>query len=1170
MKKKFIITDGNSAAAYISYFFSEIIPVYPITPTTSMAESCYQWHDKKKLNIFNHLPKIIQMHSEKGVISLMHGALSCGFLTSTFTSSQGLLLMLPTMYKIAGECLPTVIHVATRALSTQALCIFSDHQDVMACQQSGFCILASNNPQEVQDFALIAHLVAIKLSLPFLHFFDGFKTSHEINKVQLISLNDIKKLFPYEEFWNFKKNAHNPFHPKMTGYVQNSDTYFQVREATNKLYNKVYSCVEMYMKKFAKITNRSYQSYEYYGHKQATDLIVIMGSGADCVQEVIDFYYQKKKKYGLVKIRLYRPFFAHEFVNCFPKTVKRICVLDREKELGSHGESLYKDVVLALNQEQKNKIKVIGGRYGLGGKDFTPNDVISIYENLAKKNGLKKFTVGINDDVTNMSLIPSTKFLFPSNYEVKFWGLSGDGMVSTTKSIAKIIGNLTNKYIQACFEYDAKKENGLTISNLRIGKKQINSHYYLQRPNFIGINHFNYVYRYDVLQNLAENSTILLNTIYQPSEIGKYLPNNFKEKISKTKSKLFVIDANKIANYVGLDNYINVIMETCFFKITKFLQFIKAKKDIIASLKKKYSYQDEKIINANLSAINLAINNCKEVSLKKIMEIKTIVNFFPTKVFSLKEKFYHSLSCHQGDKLPVSQFCSNKLTSLTTTKYQKLTIAKNIPIWNPKLCIQCGKCIFTCPHSALRAKIFNNNDLLDKPKNFQTNQAYGMSKDYQYRLQISPQDCTGCGVCTKVCPMKKNNVLKLQPINQFLQNEIKNWDYFNQTKNLNSFPFKKDTIKNLQFQHQYLEFPNACSGCGQTPYLKAITQLFGNKMIIANATGCSSIWSSNSFFNPYTIDRNGLGPSWANSLFENNAEFGLGIALAIKERRENVINNLRSLQTIKSNKFSLSTKKTIDNVLNNLDNDEKINLLVKNMINCLKKEKINRVLLREIINDSDQISKKSIWIVGGDGWAYDINFDGLDQLLSSNENINILVLDNEGYANTGGQTSQATPIGVVTKFSPNGKKENKKDLSFFAMNYPNVFVAQVAMGADYQQFIDTIIEAEAYNGVSLIIAYAPCIIHGIKMSDSQEEQKMAVACGYWQLFKYNPSLKQKIIYQSPPINDKYQKFLKGENRYRQLLKKDGKVAKILFKKSEENVLKVVKKWNIKGINTKNK
>ncbi len=1157
MKEKIVITDGNSAAAYISYFFSEIIPVYPITPATSMAESCYYWNDKKKLNIFNNLPKITQMHSEKGVISLMHGALSSGLLTSTFTSSQGLLLMLPTMYKIAGECLPAVIHVATRALSTQALCIFADHQDVMVCQQTGFCMLASNNPQEAHDLALIAHLVAIKSSLPFLHFFDGFKTSHEINKIQLISLDVIKELFPYNEFLNFRKNAHNPSHPKMTGFAQNNDTYFQTREASNKLYDNIYSYVDIYMKKLAKITNRSYRPYEYYGHKQAADLIVIMGSGADAVQEAIDFYHKKQKKYGLVKIRLYRPFFAKEFVNCFPKTVKRICVLDRVKEPGSHGESLYKDVVLALNQQRKNNIKVIGGRYGLGGKDFTPNDVISIYENLVKENGLKKFTIGINDDVTNMSLSPSTKFVPLPNYEAKFWGLGGDGTISMIKSIVTIIGNLTNKYVQGFFEYDAKKENGLTISNLRIGNKQIKSHYFLQQPNFIAINHFNYVYKYDVLQNLAKNGIVLLNTIYQPNEIGKYLPTDFKEKIFRTKTKLFIIDANKIASDVGLENYVNTIMEICFFKITNFLPFVKAKRDVVASIKKKYVSQDEKIIKANLAAIDLAIKGYKKIDIKKIMETKTEVIFVQKKGFSPQEQFYYYLYRHQGDKLSISHFCSNELASCGSTRYQKPTIAKNIPIWNPKLCIQCGACSFACPHSVLRVKIFHKKDLSNRPKSFQTNQVYGMNSNYQYRLQISPQDCTGCGVCVKACPLQQKGVLKLQPINQFLKQEIDNWQYFNQTKKINALSFKKNTVKSLQFQHQYMEFPNACSGCGQTPYLKAITQLFGEKMIIANATGCSSIWSSSSFFNPYTTDRNGFGPSWANSLFENNAEFGLGIALAIKERRMHVIKNLHDLQSLRI-KLNLSTKKAISDVLNNLDNDKKINLSIKNMITCFKKEKSNHYLIQEIINNSDQISKKSIWIIGGDGWAYDINFDGLDQLLSSNENINILILDNEGYANTGGQTSQATPIGAVTKFSLNGKRENKKDLIFFAMNHPNVFVAQVAMGANYQQFIDTIIEAEAYNGVSIIIAYAPCIIHGIKMINSQEEQKKAVACGYWQLFKYNPNLKQKIVYQKPPFNHKYQEFLMGENRYKQLFKKDSKMAKEIFERLEKNIYKIKK------------
>ncbi len=1156
--KKYISVDGNTAAAMIGYALSDTACIFPITPSTPMAELCDEWAAKGQKNVFGNTVKVTEMQSEGGAAGAVHGAAAVGALTTTYTASQGLLLMIPNMYKIAAECLPVVFHVSARTLAAQAINIFGDHQDVMACRQTGFCMLASNNVQEAHDMALVAHIAAINSSLPFLHFFDGFRTSHEINKIEEISYDVIKQMLPMDKVNAYKKSGHNPNHPKLMGPCENGDTYFQNREANNKNYDDAYTAVENAMNKLAELTGRKYAPFNYYGSPEATDVVVVMGSGADTIHESLDTLIRKEgKKYGVMKVHLYRPFNSKAFVEKLPKTVKRLTVLDRTKEPGSNGEPLYLDVVMALNQMNRTDIKVLAGRFGLGGKEFTPANVYQIYNNMTSDKPIVRFTVGINDDVTHLSLpaLDHEVKLDSKCYECKFWGLGSDGTISANKSSIKIIGQNTNKYIQGYFEYDSKKSGGLTISHLRMSDEMIRSPYFLQQADFIAVHNFTYVNKYDVLEGLKPNGCVLLNSIYSAEEISKHLPKAFKEKVQKLNAKLYTIDAYKVAGAAGLGNRINVIMQSCFFKITNIIPYETCEKQMKDSVVKLYSRKGDAVVAANMKAIDAATSDLHEVDVKALDMNTNPEPFDLSHASEFYKNFCAVIDQHRGDSLPVSAFKPDGAVPTATTQYEKRAIGNTVPEWIPENCLQCGQCTLVCPHAAIRSKAIDPKDLAKAPASFKTVDMTG-AKGAKFRIQISAADCTGCGSCTKVCPANKNKdkqAMVMKPINTRIEEEKKNWDFFTTLKSLPT-PFAKTTVKGIQFEEPYFEFSGACAGCGETPYIKIISQLFGKKMVVANATGCSSIYGGAFPTVPYCKDEKGRGPSWANSLFEDNAEFGLGMALGLKYRRNDLYKHLEACAA--NEKASAELKKAIADVIAHKDADD-IDQFIPALERAAKAQgplcDNDCHCMEKILTNLDQLSKKSVWIIGGDGWAYDIGFGGLDHVLASGENVNILVVDTEVYSNTGGQASKASPMGSVAKFTAAGKPTRKKDLGGIAMTYKDVYVAQVALGADQQQFIKAITEAEAYDGVSIIIAYAPCINHGFNMSNSQIEMKKAVEAGYWQLYRYNPTAEKKFTLDSTPNpQGSYADFLKGEARYAALVKKAPEQAAKLFKGSEEN------------------
>jgi len=1146
--KKYISVDGNTAAALIGYALSDVACIFPITPSTPMAELCDEWAAKGTKNVFGNTVQVTEMQSEAGAAGAVHGSASVGALTTTYTASQGLLLMIPNMYKIAGECLPVVFHVSARTLAAQAINIFGDHQDVMACRQTGFCMLASNNVQEAHDMALIAHIAAYNSSLPFLHFFDGFRTSHEINKIEEISYDVIKQMLPMDKINAFRANGHNPNHPKLTGPCENGDTYFQNREANNKNYDDAYVAVENAMAQFKELTGREYHPFEYVGAADATDVIVVMCSGADTVHESLNTLVGKEgKKYGLVKVHLYRPFNGKAFVDALPKTVKTITVLDRTKEPGSIGEPLYLDVVMALNQNKVKKVKVLSGRFGVGGKEFTPTCVYQIFNNSIARKPIKRFTVGIKDDVTHLSLRPLDHEIELAHkyFECKFWGLGSDGTISANKSSIKIVGNNTNKYIQGYFEYDSKKSGGLTISHLRMADEMIRSPYFLQHADFIAIHNFTYVNKYDVLEGLKPNGNVLLNSVWPADQINDHLPKAFKEKIVALNAKLYTIDAYKVAGEAGLGNRINVIMQSCFFKITNIIPYDVCEKQMKDAAIKAYSKKGDAVVQANMKAIDAARDFLFEVDTTKFDMSKNAAPNDESHMSKFFKKFCAVIDKHEGDKLPVSAFKPDGAVPTGTTKYEKRCIGNAAPEWRPENCFQCGQCTLVCPHAAIRSGVFKKEDLKNAPASFKTKAAIGVP-GAEFRIQVSAADCTGCGSCTKVCVANRNKekqALVMKPINDILPVEQPNWDFFTTLRNVKT-PFAKTTVKGIQFEAPYFEFSGACAGCGETPYIKTISQLFGKRMVIANATGCSSIYGGAFPTVPYCTDKNGKGPSWSNSLFEDNAEYGLGMALGLEYRRNELYAYLDVLA--KDANTSAELKKAIADVVAHKDAED-IDAYIPALAAAAAGDK-------KIINNLDQLSKKSIWIIGGDGWAYDIGFGGLDHVLASGKNVNILVVDTEVYSNTGGQASKSSPMGAVAKFTAAGKPTRKKDLGAIAMTYKDVYVAQVAMGADQQQFIKAISEAEAYNGVSLIIAYAPCINHGFNMSNSQLEMKKAVEAGYWQLYRYNPAATGKkftLDSTKTPQGD-YVEFLKGEARYASLVKKMPEHAAKLFAGSKAN------------------
>ena len=1134
-----ITVDGNTASALIAYKLSEVASIYPITPSSTMAELCSTWADEKKTNLFGFPMIIREMQSEAGASGAVHGSLTCGALTTTFTASQGLLLMIPNMYKIAGELLPCVFHVSARALATHALSIFGDHSDVMAVRQTGFSMLCSSSVQECLDMSLASHIATLNSSIPFVHFFDGFRTSHEIQKIDDISDESIKAIYPFEKLKEFKARALDPLNPRQQGTAQNPDIFFQNREACNKKYQEVYSHVVDAFEKIEKVTGRSYKPFEYYGHPKAKYVIVCMGSGSETTRETVLNLCKDGERVGMINVRLYRPFNTKAFVDALPKSVQKVAVLDRTKESTAPYEPLCEDVIVALKEHNVNAL-VFGGRYGLGSKEFYPNNVYSILQNLKQKNTKNNFTVGIYDDVTCLSLPEYSYEVQTNSKEFKFYGLGSDGTVSANKNTIKIIGETTDKYVQGYFEYDSKKSGSLTTSHLRISDHKICSPYVIEKADVIAIHNFSFVNRYDLTNNLKQNSVVILNTALTADELKNHLPGKFVQDLKDANATLYIIDAQNIAKEVGLGNKINVIMQTAFFKLSNIIDYATAKAKMQEAIKKTYGKKGDDVVNKNLNAINMAEKAITLCEYNSDGGTNQLVKDTEDEYYNTFIKPIENLN---GNKLPVSAFNESGYVPTDTSKFLKRGIAENLPCWNSQNCIQCGLCITACPHAVIKAKLLDDKNLKDASEDFVTPNAYGV-KDKKYKLQISPLDCTGCGVCAKVCPAK-NKALTMVSAKEILDKERANYEYF---KNLpgEPVPFSDNLPKGLQFKKSYFEFSGACAGCGETPYIKMASTLFGKNMIIANATGCSSIYGGNSPVCPYAKDKDGNGPAWANSLFEDNAEFGMGMSMAVE-------NNKNMLKNYVQEYLNISKSKKIKDILNQWLNN---NLILSNAefttLNKLLDKAPESVVLQNIKNYKNYFTKKSIWIIGGDGWAYDIGYGGLDHLLASNENVNILVLDSEVYSNTGGQASKSTQKGATAKFASSGKSTKKKDLAQMAMSYKTAYVASISLGADPSQAIKAFKEAESYNGVSLIIAYSPCINHGLDMSNSNAEMKRAVDSGYWNLFRFNPASETPLTIDSSEPTLSYKDFLLGESRFKALYKTNPELADSLFAESEKD------------------
>ncbi|MBD5640000.1 pyruvate:ferredoxin (flavodoxin) oxidoreductase [Clostridium botulinum] len=1133
--------DGNQAAAEASYAFTEVAAIYPITPSTPMAEGVDEWSAHGKKNIFGQSVKVVEMQSEAGASGTVHGSLVAGALTTTYTASQGLLLMIPNLYKIAGELLPGVFHVSARALATHALSIFGDHQDVMATRQTGVALLAASNVQEVMDLANIAHLSAIKSRVPFLHFFDGFRTSHEYQKIETINYDDVAKLVDYTALKEFKSRALNPEHPTLKGTAQNPDIYFQGREASNKFYKEVPNIVENYMREIEKITGRSYHPFDYYGDPNAENIIVAMGSVCDTIEETVDYLINKGEKVGVIKIHLYRPFCPTYFMKSLPKTVKKIAVLDRTKEPGSIGEPIYLDVCKVF-YNTKDKPIILGGRYGLGSKDTRPSQIISVFDNLNQDTPKDGFTIGITDDVTNTSL-PEKDVVDTTpegTISCKFWGLGSDGTVGANKTAVKIIGDNTDLYAQAYFSYDSKKSGGSTISHLRFGKDKIKSPYLIYNADYIACHNKSFIYNFDVLKGLKKNGTFVLNCPWDESELEEKLPASMKKYIAENNINFYIIDGISIAQNIGLGGRINMIMQSAFFKLANVIPVNEAVELLKNSVEKTYGKKGEKIVEMNKAAIDAGINAVHKVNIPSSWKNAE------TELASIKKepdfikKIQRPISRHEGDELPVSAFngMEDGTFPLGTTSYEKRGIAVMIPEWQIDKCIQCNQCSYICPHSVIRAYLLDKDEKEKAPDTFETKKAAGKGlEDLEYRIQISSLDCTGCGNCADVCPAP-GKALIMKNAEEQIEMQSENWEFglnINTKENL----MDPKTLKGSQFIRPLLEFHGACPGCGETPYIKLLTQLFGDRMMIANATGCSSIWGGSAPSIPYTTNSQGKGPSWGNSLFEDNAEYGYGMYLAVKQVRERLANLMQEALNMEINQ---DLKDAFKQWLDSMDDGEGSKTATAKILETISNENFqNNPILNEIMEKKDYLIKKSHWMIGGDGWAYDIGFGGLDHVLASGDDVNVFVMDTEIYSNTGGQCSKSTQTGAIAKFAAAGKKIKKKDLGLMAMSYGYVYVAQIAMGANMNHTIKTIAEAESYKGPSLIIAYAPCISHGIKtgMGTSIAEEKKAVQSGYWHLYRYNPMLKEEgknaFILDSKEPTKPFKEFIQGEVRYSSLM-----------------------------------
>ncbi|MDO4711685.1 MAG: pyruvate:ferredoxin (flavodoxin) oxidoreductase [Peptostreptococcaceae bacterium] len=1160
MSKVMKTMDGNTAAAYTSYAFTEVAAIYPITPSSTMAELVDEWSANGMKNIFGQEVKVTEMQSEAGAAGAVHGSLSAGALTSTYTASQGLLLMIPNMYKIAGELMPGVFHVSARAVAGHALSIFGDHSDVMAARQTGFALLASGSVQEVMDLGGVAHLSAIKSRVPFVHFFDGFRTSHEIQKIEQIDFKDFERLVDKEAIKEFRSRSLNPEHPYTKGTAQNPDIFFQAREASNPFYLQVPDIVQGYMDEISKLTGRKYKPFNYYGASDAEYIVVAMGSVTEALEETIDYLNEKGHKTGVIKVHLYRPFSEKYFMDVLPKTVKAISVLDRVKEPGAVGEPLYLDV-RSLFYGKENAPVVVGGRYGLGSKDTTPSDLLAVFKNIMSAEPKNNFTISIVDDVTELSLPIDEKINIkaPGTTRCKFWGLGSDGTVGANKSAIKIIGDHTDMYAQGYFSYDSKKSGGITVSHLRFGNSPIRSTYLIDEADFVACHNQAYVNQYDLLEGLKEGGTFVLNCKWKGEELDEHLPASLKKYIAEKNIQFYTINASNIAEEIGLGNRINMIMQSAFFKLTEVIPVEDAVKYLKDSIVKSYGKKGQKIVDLNNAAVDRGITDIVKVEVPAawasvIVENKSTSDDAPEFI----KEILRPMNAQQGDKLPVSSFVGREDGSFPhgTSAYEKRGIAFSVPAWNPENCIQCNQCSFVCPHASIRPFLMTEDersamgDIASLP-------AMGKGLEgLQYRIQVSPLDCAGCGNCADICPGKKGApALTMVPLDTQLDEQAI-YDKLHKEVGYKEDLIPDTTIKGSQFKQPLLEFSGACAGCGETPYAKLVTQLFGDRMIIANATGCSSIWGGSAPATPYTKNAAGKGPAWANSLFEDNAEYGYGMAIAVKAIQSTIKEHSLELM---NRSISSELKEALQAWIDGMNDDKASKAATMKLLKLLPEVKgEGEELAQKILDNKDYLIKKSIWIFGGDGWAYDIGYGGLDHVLASGENVNVLVFDTEVYSNTGGQSSKATPVGAVAKFAASGKRVKKKDLGLIATTYGYVYVAQVGMGADKNQLTKALLEAEKYDGPSLIIAYAPCINHGLKegMGRTQANTKQAVDAGYWHLYRFNPELKKEgknpFILDSKEPTASFREFLDKQVRYTSLKSTFPEVAEELFAIAEEN------------------
>ncbi|HHU70850.1 MAG TPA: pyruvate:ferredoxin (flavodoxin) oxidoreductase [Clostridiales bacterium] len=1162
MAKIKMTVDGNTAAAYAAYAFTDVAAIYPITPSSTMAEVVDEWSANGRKNIFGQKVNVVEMQSEAGASGAFHGSLQGGALSTTFTASQGLLLMIPNMYKTAGEQLPGVIHVSARAIATHALSIFGDHQDVMATRQTGYAILCAGSVQETADLAPVAHLAAIKGRLPFLHFFDGFRTSHEVQKIEVLEYSDYAEMIDLDAVKRFRDNALTPNHPVIRGTAQNSDIYFQGREAVNPFYTNIIPIVEEYFDKIEKYTGRKYGLFDYYGAPDAQYLIIAMGSVTQAIEQTIDYFNAQGEKYGLIKVRLYRPFSIDHFLKLIPNTVKKIAVLDRTKEPGSTGEPLYVDVCTSFLGVENPPV-IVGGRYGLASKDTTPAHIAAVYDNLKQDNPKNSFTIGIIDDVTNLSLPQREGFYVEpeGTKSCQLWGLGSDGTVGANKQAIKIIGNNTNLNVQAYFDYDSKKSGGLTVSHLRFAKEPIKSTYLVNYADYVACHNQSYVNKYHLLESIKPGGSFVLNTQWSDDELETNLPAGLKRHIAEKNVRFYTINATGIAEEIGLGNRINMVMQGAFFKLTDIMPLDIAVKELKNGINMMYGKKGEKVVKMNHEAVDQGIEQIHEVNVPEAWKELQDEEGDKVKEPEFVRKIMRPMSELKGGELPVSAFSGIEDGTFPSglTAYEKRGIGVNVPEWIEERCIQCNQCAYVCPHAVIRPFLLNEDELAKAPDTFVTLKATGRPySGLHFKIQISPMDCTGCGNCADVCPAK-GKALIMKPIGTQIPRENENWKFA-----VEQVSFKEDvsygaTYKDTQFKTPLLEFHGACAGCGETPYIRLLTQLFGERMMIANATGCSSIWAASAPSTAYTINRKGQGPSWANSLFEDNAEFGYGMYLAVKQMRNKLEDNMRLL--IDSN-VEEKVKEACHDWIHYKEDDKASEEAGKKLLNVLEDFVSTDIEIANIVKDinekKDYLTKRSIWLVGGDGWAYDIGYGGLDHVMASGEDVNVLVFDTEIYSNTGGQASKATPTAAIAKFAASGKKQGKKDLGRMMMTYGNVYVAQVGIHADNSQLLKAFREAEAHHGPSIIIAYSPCISHGIKegMGRSMATIKKAVQAGYWHLYRYNPQLKEDgknpFILDSKEPKESFREFILGQVRYSSLEKAFPEQAEELFTQAEKN------------------